>query len=69
MCPAEARGYIRVRAMLVVQREFEILRGHALLQSASVRARVMESVLERVARVAHSRLRAVNTRRTRRAAA
>jgi hypothetical protein len=69
MCPAEAYGYIRARALPVVQRELEIVRAHALLQSSRIQAQILESVLDRVVRTAHNHLRSVRIQTSRRIAA
>ena len=70
MCPAEARGYVRVRAAEVVRREVDLATSGKNDVDAIACVRVHEAALDRVVRsiLAHIRALHIEPRRTRRAA-
>ena len=59
MCPAEARGYVRVRAVQVVTREMQVAKAHRQYDSAAQEA-IFESSLRKVVRQTLEKIRSIH---------
>jgi hypothetical protein len=70
MCPAEARGYVRVRAAEIVGREVEIATASNTAIASQQRSQILEAALDRVVRsiLAHIRAMHVQPAKIRKAA-
>lgn len=60
MCPAEARGYVRVRAAEIIGREVDIATATDKTVTSHQRSQVVEAALERVVRSILAHIRALH---------
>jgi hypothetical protein len=60
MCPAEARGYVRVRAAEIVGREVDIATARNTAIASQHRTQILEAALDRVVRSILAHIRALH---------